>query len=319
MGVKMLKKLQLFIAIIFVATTVNAQYQIEVTGGATDVVNGTYTQVPDATIDGVPYYTKSGPTTIYLFRKYNIFWYLSTDLIGDNNSLLYYVQDNSSPSDPSGLTFNLHVLGDPASSPTAGPLTPLPVELTSFTAQVNENEVTLNWHTATEVNNYGFEIEKATVISSEQSETRNLAWEKVGFVEGHGNSNSPKNYSFKDNSVSGGTYSYRLKQIDLDGQFEYSDVVEVSVGGVKKYNLAQNYPNPFNPTTEISFSIPKKGNVILTVYNSLGKEVAELANKEMNAGSYNMKFDASKLTSGIYFYKIQSGNFFDVKKMVLLK
>ncbi len=187
----------------------------------------------------------------------------------------------------------------------------MPVELTSFTAKVNNNNVKLILQTATEVNNYGFQVQR-------KKEKEKSEWETIGFVEGHGNSNSPKDYSFVDANVSENA-SYRLKQIDIDGGFEYSNVVEVKIEGVTEFKLAQNYPNPFNPSTTISFAIPNQANVKLSVYNALGEEVAELVNKEMDAGNFSVEFDASNLTSGIYFYSIRTEDFSSVKKMLLLK
>jgi len=194
---------------------------------------------------------------------------------------------------------------------------PLPVELTSFNALTTSNGILLNWQTATEVNNYGFEVERAIV----DSELRISEFTKIGFVEGHGNSNSTKNYSFTDNLVTTGKYSYRLKQIDIDGKFEYSDVVLVTLNQniPNNFELSQNYPNPFNPTTEINFSIPTNENVSIIVFNLLGEEVAQVINKELLAGSHKIQFDASKLSSGIYFYKMVSGKFVSVKKMILMK
>ncbi len=197
--------------------------------------------------------------------------------------------------------------------------TPLPVELTSFTAaSTGSAAVVLNWETATEVNNYGFEIERAVTSTSSVTE-----WEKVGFVEGHGNSNSPKNYTFTDNStpLNVSTVSYRLKQIDIDGNYKYSDVVEINIENElpTKFELFQNYPNPFNPSTTISFALPKSGFVTLKVYNAIGEEIEELVNREMNAGIQNINFDATNLSSGIYFFKLQSGSFSETKKMILIK
>ena len=145
----------------------------------------------------------------------------------------------------------------------------VPVELSSFSASIIGSSIKLNWRTETEVNNYGFEIERK--VGSPQSTVGN--YEKIGFVNGNGNSNSPKNYSFIDDKVTAGKYSYRLKQIDNDGQFEYSKVIAVDFGAPKKFELSQNYPNPFNPITTIRFNLPEAGNVKLTLFNVLGQEL----------------------------------------------
>ncbi len=235
--------------------------------------------------------------------------------------LMHLDDDTAPPTYISGTDFN-GTTGSDADFTSADYLAfgtlPLPVELTSFNALTTSNGILLNWQTATEVNNYGFEIERAVTSTSSVTE-----WEKIGFVEGHGNSNSPKNYEFTDTStpLSASTVSYRLKQIDIDGNYEYSDVVEVNVANQtpSKYELSQNYPNPFNPTTEINFSIPTNENVSIKVFNLLGEEVAQVINKELLAGSHKIQFDASKLSSGIYFYKMVSGKFVSVKKMILMK
>ncbi len=161
-----------------------------------------------------------------------------------------------------------------------------PVELISFNASINRNSVTLNWETATEVDNYGFEIERSSDNMS--------AWDNIAFVAGHGNSNSPKSYSFSDKISSGGTqFYYRLKQIDLDGAFDYSDAIEVNFDVPITAELEQNYPNPFNPSTSIRFSVPSSGSgnissvkVRLVIYDLLGREIAVLADKEMNPGNH---------------------------------
>jgi len=190
---------------------------------------------------------------------------------------------------------------------------PLPVELNLFTANISENKVILNWQTATEVNNYGFEVERASTPLSSQ-------WEKIGFIEGHGNINSPKDYSFTDEYVSSGKILYRLKQIDEDGGYKYSQEVEVKVMDIPtEYVLEQNYPNPFNPSTKIDFSIPTDNSVQIKVYNVLGMEVATLLNEHRQAGTHNIEFNASNLSSGIYFYKIISGKYSEIKKMILLR
>ena len=191
----------------------------------------------------------------------------------------------------------------------------LPVELTSFTALVNTNNVNLNWKTATEVNNNGFEIQRA--VRGQQSEVS--SWQKVGFVEGHGNSSSPKEYTYEDKNLTGGTkFIYRLKQIDNDGEYEYSKEVEVEVVP-KKYTLYQNYPNPFNPSTTIKYDLPQSSEVNLTVYNILGEKVRTLVNGMEGAGYHSVEFDASNLASGTYIYRLQAQNFIQTKKMLLLK
>jgi hypothetical protein len=197
---------------------------------------------------------------------------------------------------------------------TADPVTTTPVELTSFKAKLNDNSVKLSWQTATEINNYGFEIERSAV-SGQMSE-----WTKIGFVKGNGNSNSTKNYSFTDNAVSkSGKYAYRLKQVDNDGSFTYSQIVETDVTVNLSYSLGQNYPNPFNPTTKISYTIPETGLVTLKVYNIVGEHVAELVNKTQEAGKYEIEFNGSSLSNGVYFYELKANGFTSVKKLMLLK
>jgi len=195
---------------------------------------------------------------------------------------------------------------------------PLPVELSSFSAAIISNGVKLNWRTETEVNNYGFELERKAPLNPPEG-GRNGGWDKIGFVEGHGNSNSPKEYSFVDNNVSSGRYAYRLKQIDNDGSFEYSKIVEIDLGLPLQYELSQNYPNPFNPSTTIKYQIPKAGNVKLTVFNLLGEVVSVLVDKYEEAGVYSLNLNASALKSGIYFYKLESAKFIQVKKMSLIR
>lgn len=190
---------------------------------------------------------------------------------------------------------------------------PLPVELTSFTAKVSDNgTVHLNWETATEVSNYGFEIERKSVSSD---------WIKIGFVEGHGTTNSPKYYSYSDKPVATGKITYRLKQIDNDGQFEYSPEVEVLVENLLNgFVLEQNYQNPFNPETSIRFVLKKDTKATLKVYNSLGAEMAVLFDGTAEAGRYyDVKFGGGDLASGFYFYRLVAGEYVSVKKMLLMK
>ena len=190
---------------------------------------------------------------------------------------------------------------------------PLPTELTSFSLTTLGSSIKLNWNTATEINNFGFEILR------QAQDDKN--WEKIGFVNGNGNSNSPKEYSFVDDKLSTGKYSYRLKQIDNDGQFEYSKIIEVDMNGVKKFELSQNYPNPFNPSTVIGYELPVNGFVSLKVFDVLGNEIATLVNEEKPAGSYNVQFtiNSVQLGSGVYFYRLQSGDYVESRKMVILK
>ena len=193
--------------------------------------------------------------------------------------------------------------------------TPLPVELSSFSASVNTNNVSLNWKTATEVNNNGFEVERA--VGGQKSDAG--SWVKVGFVEGHGNSNSPKEYIYTDKNLTGGTkFVYRLKQVDNDGKYQYSKEVEVEVVPAA-YELSQNYPNPFNPATEIKYNLPEASRVVLSVYNIIGQQVASLVNGTIEAGFHSVTFDGSSLPSGTYIYRLQTNNFVQTKKMVLLK
>ena len=196
------------------------------------------------------------------------------------------------------------------------PEAPLPVELTSFNASVNKNNITLQWNTATELSNYGFDVLRQIHTSTPLSVTN---WEKIGFVNGHGNSNSPKEYSFVDDKVSAGKYSYRLKQIDNNGQFEYSKIVEVSFMKPNEFELSQNYPNPFNPSTTIRFNLPEASLVKLTIFNILGQEIRTLVNEFKESGVNTINFDASGLNSGMYIYKIEAGNFIQTRKMTLLK
>jgi len=188
---------------------------------------------------------------------------------------------------------------------------PVPVELTSFAADVNSNgQVVLNWETATELNNLMFEIER----SNEGSE-----FYTIGYVNGAGTTTEPQQYSYLDATVNTGTYFYRLKNVDFDGRYYYSDVVEVEVVGPLTFALEQNYPNPFNPSTNIKFSVPDAGDIKLAVYNIVGEQVAVLVDGFTDAGFYNVTFDASSLPSGVYLYKLQSANSVETKKMMLLK
>lgn len=200
---------------------------------------------------------------------------------------------------------------------------PLPVELTSFSAKVSKGEVTLNWETVTEVENYGFEIERQ--VGSKQSTVGN--WDMIGFVEGHGNSNSPKEYSFEDtlthtlNLSLTPTLYYRLKQIDNDGSFSYSNVVEVIAGEIPDgFVLEQNYPNPFNPSTTIKFAIAETQEAELIIYDVLGTKLEKLFSGNAEGGKlYEIEFNAADYPSGIYFYSLRTQSNQTTKKMILLR
>jgi hypothetical protein len=194
------------------------------------------------------------------------------------------------------------------------PFVAIPVEFTSFTVQASGVNVTLNWSTATETNNQGFEVQRST----------NNQFTTIGFVNGFGTTTEIHSYSYTDNSLQVGTYSYRLKQIDYDGTFEYSDVIEVDVTVPKVFALEQNYPNPFNPSTIIKFSLAADSKVSLTVFDVLGQEVSNLINGNLSAGLHEINFNASNINSGVYFYRIDATavdgtNFSSVKKMILTK
>lgn len=188
----------------------------------------------------------------------------------------------------------------------------LPVELLAFNSQVSGSNVLLNWSTGFEINNSGFEV---------QRKTGNADWSNIGYVNGSGNSNVQINYSFRDNNLQSGKYKYRLKQFDYNGNFEYYNLAsEVVVGLPNSFVLKQNYPNPFNPSTKIEFNLPANGNVILKIYDISGKEVSRLINNEFrNAGNYSIDFNASFLSSGVYFYKLEAGSFTGIKKMMYVK
>ena len=194
---------------------------------------------------------------------------------------------------------------------------PIPVEFISFSANVTNNEVYLNWITATETNNQGFEILRKALNEDD-------GWNNLGFVPGHGTTTETQQYSFTDNDVSTGKYQYRLKQIDYDGSYEYSQIIEAVVDVPTKFSLEQNYPNPFNPRTKIKFTIPSNvksemSNVTLKVYDLLGNEVKTLVNEEKPAGEFEVELDGTGLPSGIYFYQLKAGEFTQTKKMTYLK
>jgi hypothetical protein len=190
----------------------------------------------------------------------------------------------------------------------------MPIEMMNFSASVNTAGITLHWQTLSEENNRGFEIYRSAYNT-------NQTWLEIGFVKGSGTKNTPTNYTFVDLKLSTGKYYYRLKQIDNNGNMQYfnlNNAVEITSPG--KFELLQNYPNPFNPVTKISFTLSEASRVNLIIYDVTGKIVSNLINdKYLNADYYFLDFDASKLSSGIYFYKLTTDKFSSVKKMVVIK
>lgn len=240
---------------------------------------------------------------------------------------------SESNSTPAGYSISLNGIGTEyssfswvvASDDTPGQVNvdqSLPVELTTFSASVTDNNVELRWQTETEINNYGFEIErsKKLITAGGSADDKGKKWERIGFVQGHGNSSSPKYYSFIDNlnNISGNVY-YKLKQIDVDGAYKYSDIIEVVPGSPLQFNLFQNYPNPFNPSTNIQFELPADSHVRLSVFNILGERVAILLDGLRNAGFHNINFNGKKLNGGLYFYRLETNEYTNVRKMLLLK
>ena len=191
----------------------------------------------------------------------------------------------------------------------------VPVELLSFSGSTENGKVNLIWATATETNNLGFEVERKIQDKGPNSHT----WKKIGFVNGRGTTTERTYYSYTDDADVQGKIMYRLKQIDYDGTFDYSSELELEVGNPLTYSLEQNYPNPFNPITTINFAIPVSGNVKLYIYNSLGERIESLVNGFLESGFHKVSWNASKYSSGVYFYELESGNYNFVKKMILIK
>ena len=203
----------------------------------------------------------------------------------------------------------------------------LPVQLVSFIVRADRMNAKLKWRTESEVDNYGFEIERRIVNSNFPPKAdgppaqKIVDWENVGFVEGAGTSTSPKEYSYVDRNLSPGRYAYRIRQVDNDGSFAYTGAVEVELGlAPREFTLSQNYPNPFNPTTTIEFTLPQDGRVVLKIYDLLGREVATLFEGEAKAGYYQkVTFDAGKVGSGVYIARLEYDGNQLLRKMLLMK
>ncbi|MCX6162771.1 MAG: T9SS type A sorting domain-containing protein [Ignavibacteriae bacterium] len=190
---------------------------------------------------------------------------------------------------------------------------PLPVELASFSSNISGRNIRLNWETSFEQNNLGFDVERKMVGADE--------WRKITFVSGKGNSSSPVQYSYEDMKLNSGKYNYRLKQIDYNGNFKYYELNRAAEIGVPKiFSLSQNYPNPFNPVTKIDYELPVDSKVTLVIYDVTGRQVAKLLNNEFrSAGYYTAEYNAANFASGVYFYRLQSAEYTEIKRMILTK
>ncbi len=230
----------------------------------------------------------------------NLNFTMGSGWVGDNCELVAFIQNNDNKEILQGTKLSLNNLS------------PLPVELTSFSASTSTNGVTLLWNTASEINNHGFEVERSYDGNT---------FSNVGFVNGAGTSTETHNYTFTDkldNNVNGVLY-YRLKQVDLNGQCNYSQILTVKFDIPMQYSLAQNYPNPFNPVTTIKYTVPQNGQVSIKLYDITGREVETLVNEVKSVGSYELKVNAQNLASGVYFYRMTAKDFVSVKKLSILK
>jgi len=248
------------------------------------------------------------------------FNYLQSDVIGDEESYeLFRYNGIMVPYSPFDLNTSTNVASvnnlSSFSDWTLGIDGNVPVELSAFTAKTIGSKIKLNWETATEINNYGFEIERSSNVQDQSPKV----WKKLGFVPGNGNSNSKKNYTFEDINLTEGKYFYRLKQIDNDGQYEYSSIITIDLANPKQFALEQNYPNPFNPSTTIKYSIPLASKVKIIVFNLLGQEIDILVDEFKEAGTHLIDYVAKNINSGVYLYKIETNTFSQTRKMTLLK
>jgi hypothetical protein len=255
-------------------------------------INGSLNQYSDS----YPFYQKGYPAVYFEEDDFSPYYHTVNDVI-TNYSMPYCTEVVKA----AGATLLKKLTLDH----------PVPVELISFNALQVNDKVELNWTTASEVNNFGFEIQK---------KLEGYNWTTIGFKEGYGTTHEKQFYSFSDfNIYKNEILFYRLKQIDFDGSFEYSKEIEVEIGIPYKYALYKNYPNPFNPTTKLRFTISDLRFVELKVYDVLGKKVATLVNEIKEPGEYEVEWNASKLSSGVYFYRLKAGSFIQTNKMILNK
>jgi hypothetical protein len=194
----------------------------------------------------------------------------------------------------------------------------MPVTLSSFTASANNNSATLMWVTDAELNNSGFDVERRNIHPGANE------WQKITFIQGSGTTNQPKGYLYEDKKLPKGTYQYRLKQIDYNGNYEYFKLeYNIIIAPPNKFNVSQNYPNPSNPKSLIDYEIPVNGKVTLIVFNIAGQEIATIVNEVKEAGYYTAEFNGSNLSSGVYFYRItadgEGQKHVKTMKMILVK
>ena len=291
-----------------------AQYTIKLSGGA--AVKGGFNVAAllgDLNVSGAGVQKLNGElthTSPQTFVDTVVSWTFDFTALNNDYTDTLYCAGNSVNGD--GINSNLDKWNFGAKFPITVQDV-VPVELTSFTASISNNVVSLKWITATELNNSGFYIERANVKTSNE-------WETVNFVNGAGSTTETKQYAFSDRLPLQGLSYYRLKQVDYDGSYTYSSIVEVNNNAVvDNFILAQNYPNPFNPSTKISWQSQLDAQTSLKIYDALGNEVATLINEFKPAGSYEVDFNASNFTSGVYLYKIEAGNFSQTRKMLLIK
>lgn len=246
--------------------------------------------------------------------------YAASDVRGNENNIYFGKYHNGvwillSQANPATHTMSATGLTE-FSTFTGGEQGAMPVELTSFTSSTADRNVKLNWITASEINNKGFDVERQNTV--------NTNWEKIGFVNGNGTVNQTSSYSFTDSKLNAGKYNYRLKQIDNNGNYKYyslSNTIEIGLPG--KYNLSQNYPNPFNPVTKIDYDLPKDSKISIKLYDITGREIMTLVNAQQSAGNYTIQLNAGNLASGIYIYSLvansNGNNTVITKKMNVIK
>ncbi|MDR3667718.1 MAG: FISUMP domain-containing protein, partial [Ignavibacteriaceae bacterium] len=262
---------------------------------------GTNTSGFSALLAGISY-----NSIFYYMNKYADFW---ASRIYDNSSA-YNIQFVGSTNIIQGSPVD-ELLGCSIRCINNLTVSELPVELTKFTVSVIGNNVLLNWNTATEVNTSSFDIEMKLQASN--------TWQIIASVSASGNSNSSKQYSFTDKKITTGKYNYRLKLVDFGGSSKYSNIVSVEIVAPAKFELGQNYPNPWNPTTTIRYQVPVNILVTIKAFDILGKEVATLVNELKPAGNYEVTLNGKNLSSGVYYYQMKAGTFFETKKFVLIK